>query len=688
MLELVELQFQYIGRFTNKQTVRFDALGNFIQVDGQNNNTGGSSGAAKSTIFMALDYLFGFPGTRPATVLQSRKIINPEENDIWVQARLKQDDDEITILRTKGNVQITIAGEIIKKTRAEEKIDTLLGMPRDLFRKTMHKRQGEGGFFLNLGPTEMHDFLMDCIGLSSFKPKLAIIDAELKILEENITKTNQSIEKDMAGFSATQDAILTLGLAPTQDMHQNVVDELKTKADKSYIALVEQKSLFKALLQEHVCCRPDAAMNHRFDTTIIEDLERRKTDIEAQMNLELEGERNRQEKIRRQITEKSLEKSAVLYRIDKSNRAKADATKIADEIKSIDAHACPTCSQEWKTQSATETKRTKLTELVSLRSIIEDGVKCASAVDTLDLELFRLKTSAGPILTPELSNLNESLTEVVEQILQEKIKAKALYDRHTTEFKQKLDEWSVKQAELQHKCDIELDQFRGQADLDRRVYEAALNKLQNYQTNKANYDDSYNKLKKQEEIFQKRIESCKIDLKNHNELQIFASESQKAIKYYVAFSFEEALDAISEKATQIIRCIPNTSNATIQLEGTRETGRGVVKEEVNAVISVDGETGVPIKSFSGGERSSTDLAVDLAVIDYIETKTGKGLNIFILDEPFQGLGTVEIEMALEVLKNSNINKKLIIVSHNVEVKQMVQNRLIAIRDGLTSRVAA
>lgn len=43
-------------------------------------------------------------------------------------------------------------------------------------------------------------------------------------------------------------------------------------------------------------------------------------------------------------------------------------------------------------------------------------------------------------------------------------------------------------------------------------------------------------------------------------------------------------------------------------------------------------------------------------------------------------------MAMEVLKNSNINKKIVIVDHNPEIKEMVQNRLIVVRDGLTSKI--
>ena len=113
-----------------------------------------------------------------------------------------------------------------------------------------------------------------------------------------------------------------------------------------------------------------------------------------------------------------------------------------------------------------------------------------------------------------------------------------------------------------------------------------------------------------------------------------------------------------------------------------------MKEEVNAVISMDGEVGIPIKSLSGGERSSVDLAVDLAVIDFVESESAKGIDVFILDEPFTGLDTVSIEMALEVLKNSNSKKKLIVVDHNPEVKEMVSNRLVVVREGTTSSITS
>ena len=99
-----------------------------------------------------------------------------------------------------------------------------------------------------------------------------------------------------------------------------------------------------------------------------------------------------------------------------------------------------------------------------------------------------------------------------------------------------------------------------------------------------------------------------------------------------------------------------------------------------------GDENIPLKSFCGGEGSSIDLAIDLAVIAFIEEKTGKGTNIFILDEPFTGLDTVCIEEALLVLKNSDINKKIIVVDHNPIIKESLTDRIVVVREGLTSKI--
>jgi DNA repair exonuclease SbcCD ATPase subunit len=79
-------------------------------------------------------------------------------------------------------------------------------------------------------------------------------------------------------------------------------------------------------------------------------------------------------------------------------------------------------------------------------------------------------------------------------------------------------------------------------------------------------------------------------------------------------------------------------SASIYFEGCKETNKGILKDEVNAILNLDGENEINIKTLSGGEETAAELAVDLAVIEMIEHKVGKGANFFILDEPFTGLG--------------------------------------------------
>jgi len=687
VLELIELMFKNIGRFVEEQCIAISVFGSFVQVDGQNNNTKGSSGSGKTTVFNALDYLLGI-NDLPATVLQSRAIINPDEDAIWVQGKFLYYGEAITITRTTGKFKIEgdSFGTACTQKKAEDKLLEIMGMPAKLFRKVIHKRQKEGGFFLNLTPSEMHDFLMDCCGLSQFKKKYGIIEARIKDLTAHQTGVDNDLKTATTSLSVTQDAILALGLAPIKDMHEEVIKDLQEKADRSRIRLATVRQRCEEIDREYALHRPDTT-NGAHDATHRENLEKRRTEIEAEIRRHIEEEKARQEKVRNEISERGMRRIHIVSRVEQGEAGKREAARLAAEIREIRAQRCPTCAQDWADESSIAAEKTKLAELVVLKQFVVDGAKAADEIITLDGELSALKGTLSPITSPQLPTLNEELAKVTGQILDEKRRAQELYDQQSVEIRKKLDTFMAGQTELRKKSDIEIEQVRGQLDVDQRVLDSALQKLRAYEEASARYDQTYNELAKKSKFWEERAINYRKDLESTNIELKKALETEKAIKYYVSYSFDAALDAIGDRATKIIRCIPNTSSATIQFEGTKETQKGTVKEEVNAVISTDGEIGIPIKSLSGGERTSTDLAVDLAVIDYIETKTGKGLNIFALDEPFDGLGTVEIEMVLEVLKNANINKKLIIVDHNPEVKQMVQNRLVVVRDGLTSKVA-
>jgi DNA repair exonuclease SbcCD ATPase subunit len=115
------------------------------------------------------------------------------------------------------------------------------------------------------------------------------------------------------------------------------------------------------------------------------------------------------------------------------------------------------------------------------------------------------------------------------------------------------------------------------------------------------------------------------------------------------------------------------ANAVISFENAKETQSGKVKNEVNAVINLESEEEIPIKTLSGGERTSADFAIDLAVSEMIENSTKKGVNFLIIDEGFDGLDSISKIQCLEVLKSLNTDKKILMVDHSSEVKEMVRD---------------
>lgn len=679
MLDLDELRFRGIGRFVDWQVIKFSELGNLIQIDGQNTNTGGSSGSGKSTVFNALDYLLGLNDI-PASVLQSRFT----DQILEVEGYFKSDGKKVVIKRGK-KLSVEANGEVITGSAklAEEAIDKILAMPRALFKKILHKRQKEGGFFLNFTPKETHEFLTSCLNLNGEKGKLDKIENKVKELT-NTQATHASLhEAQKLGLKATQDAILSLGLAPIRDMHREVVEGLKNKMDASETVLNGIRANHMSEVLDLEKNKPEI-YNLSFDRSILDGIEEKISNINKEMTRLLNEEKERQSKVKREVSELKVQKSTLEYAIQTGNRLAQEAVGIAAEIKKIRSSVCPTCEQTWNTGASKEAELMK--KLLASRDAIETGKRAQAALVELDAKIESFTLTLAPISPKELPELNEQLATLSEQRLAEKQRQDAHTTSENARNKALLDEYTTKQKSLQTKQNAESEQARGQYDVDRRAHDSAIAKLRAYNDAMERYENSQSRLKLQENEYCKAVDALSTELAKLEKELILAEESKRAVKSFISRSFDDALETIGDTATRIIRNIPNMANATIQLEGVKETQAGKIKEEVNAVLSMDGETGIPIKSLSGGERSSVDLAIDLSVIDLIESKTGKGINIFILDEPFNGLDTVSIEMALEVLKNSNINKRLVIVDHNPEVKQMVQDRIVIFRDGTTSRI--
>lgn len=685
MLKLKELRWSGIGRFVEEQIVVFDSLGSLVQVDGQNNNTKGSSGAGKSTVFHALDYLFGISNI-PNTVLKCRY----SEDSMFVKGTF--DFDGVPLIITRGKkLSIELDGKITTGSSkiTEEELDRIIAIPRDLFRKMLHKRQKEGGFFLQMTPSEINSFLTDCLGLGEFKKKLEKLDVRITELTEKKTNVSRELSAKKSGLTATATAIVSLGAPPDKEVDQQAILDLKGKADKSARELSAIQISQRLEMETLNLSRPqidqklfDASLREAYEKEL-KDLSK---DIRDKENKALSDEHNRQSKLNASIAARKAEAEKLSYQIRTAENVKTEAAKLALEIKKIRESICPTCEQTWLTENAKCTEAAHLEKLKNFKEQILLGAKASEAIKIVQADIAAWTIEIKPKEIEKFEDLKNREKELSSLITQEKAKETDFRNAQHYLNKVKLDQFAEQQKILTDRQTLALAQCRGQSDVDRRALEAAVGKLKAYEEARTRHERQLATLKAQEEAYKREVDEFTLSsVQVHNELLI-VEELKRGVKSYLSCSFDEALESISDNATKLIRNIPNMANATLQLSGTKETQEGKIKEEVNAIIHMDGEENIDIRSLCGGERTAMDLAIDLSVIDLIESKANKGINIFILDEPFNGLDTVCIEMALEVLKNSNTNKRLVIVDHNPEIKQIVGSRLLVVRDGLTSRI--
>ncbi len=790
------MTFSGIGRFVEEQTIDFTVLGSLVQVDGLRVDNNGSSGAGKTSVFNSLDYLFGV-NSIPTTVLQSRYT----KEGMSVTGMFDFDGRTLWITRGKGKLSVDLDGEIVTGSKlAEEKIDEIVGMPRELFRKILHKRQKEGGFFLQMTPSKTFEFLVDALGLAATRKHLDTVDIEFKRLTPKLETATLELGKSNSSLLATQNAIQALGTAPVSDLTQSQVLALKTEYEdfkpltRELQDIVQHETQTLSSIRTKHTLQTQTLELERPKLVTIDDLslmsdrqgfESVKTALESARvrhsheNQELETQRpkpdtsqpdasaidlaentlsalqrkkislvqeenDRVSGVRSELSLLKLILSSLTHEISKGVQAKREALVVAQEIKKIRESICPTCEQGWVTDTA-KTKEAELLDRVKeYKKLIQAGALVEASqnititsiealtpraifvtpaeVFAVDTEEHTVKTfiqkekadNAARILAKNeayranlaifsqkqrdlISAHSEELKAATSALEKAREKLTILQNKANESnlalFSQKQTQLTYTQTEELCQANLTLEKARDRlskvefaASVAKSKLDLTVQQFKSQMESAKRFETSLNTLRAQEFSAQAEIIRWETEAAGHRENLETAEEAKKVIKSYLSCSFDEALEIVGDTATRIIRGIPNMATATIVLEGVKETEEGRVKEEVNAVISMDGEEGIPIRSLSGGERSSVDLAVDLAAIDLLEAKSGKGIDLYVIDEGFTGMDTVCTEMALEVLKNSNLTKRLIIVEHNPIVSQMVTDKIMVHRDGQTSRI--
>ena len=689
MFILNKIRFQNAGRFVDIQEIDFSTPG-LTSLDGDNQNTNGSSGSGKSTVFIVFDYLFGCNDTS-ATDLQSRLTKEP----LWVEGYGTYDDKKVKITRNKKlGLSIVVGDEEISGNNAlaETKIDELIKISRKLFKRLIHKKQGEGGFFLSLTNAKASEFLIECLGLKSIEDKATKSSDNAKDIEKELEEINFNIEKyqELIEENKKSKKLLCHPGEKPDDSRLEIIENQIAKLEGILSQLKEgNESKLKQLFEE----KPKEIEKIGNLSDVLGDEECYKQYTKLEKNIQthkseidsiLDKQLKKQTEIRREIRKNDQESMGFLSIKDALEKHQKLAIKLKKEIDHFVVDKCPTCSQDWDASNLLEDKKEELnTTIIDIQgsqialkeepAVIKKGKKLEKIYEELEKK---------PV---EVSILETALEALQQKYSELKIEQKNKEEIRLADYKANLAKYENKVQTINHSFQTKVQQIN--SELVKLKSEKS-----NLESSLSSYDTLLAQHIKQSEHHDSNIKEHTANLtKSKNKLakkikqRDLELETARALKLFLLEVFEDTLIEIGERATELVNGIPNMSAATIEYRGEKENKKGTIKKEICPYITLDGET-IPLKTLSGGERCSIDLAVDFAVEEVIETRAGVGASWKVLDEPFDGMDAVCKEQILELISHLSRNKKVFIVDHSSETKEIFSDVVTVLRKGLYSNI--
>jgi DNA repair exonuclease SbcCD ATPase subunit len=732
MLKRRKLSFGNIGRFVRPQEIDFASKGRLVQIDGQNKNSNGSSGAGKSTLLELTNINLGISET-PSTVYQSRYTKDPA----WTEGEYENNGVVFTVRRVTGK-GLTVkwtgpegSGEISgDNSKAEEKIAQLIGMETDLFRRMTHKAQKQDGFFLSLTPSKSFGFMMKVMGMEDMLKKLEKVDALISESEKQVSRLQ--LELASAGSKAAdQSAALEkvksdpVPPAPDEARLQAVRSELELK-DASLVALKadaaakqsqyrvqetalrEQASKAEAEVLAEVRSRAPAAPVLEAESPRIAEIKLEHARLMQEIDVLESAKAERASQIQKALDGLRHQKTQSEYAARRAPEYQHAIDAKNKELEHLSGRNCPTCLQKWiglDMEAKVQSLRAEIDALAAKVAQAEE--ERARAVDLqekiaraegilADLKASQPAAEArakkDALLVEQLALMNAT-KDANQAVL---AKHSADVSAHAREIDAVREAHARKLAEAVSKLAAERA-FQGEVDqaqaasLEREVqalrYEASQLETAKavHETAKATYERNVKVYSDMLAKSQAELDAKNAEYQTAQQAFLIHTESKRLLKSFTNKKFEESLETIGRNATERLNKIPNMATASIYFEPFKEV-KGKIKEEITVVLSMDGDVGIPLKSLSGGERSAADLAVDLAVADFIEEHSGMGADYMVLDEPCAGMDAVCKQEYIEMLKTISTNKQIFIVEHSSEVKEMVDDTITVVRDGLYSEV--
>jgi DNA repair exonuclease SbcCD ATPase subunit len=666
-----------------------------VLLRGANTDTGGSSGAGKTTPLLAISYLLGFC-PYAGTALQSWHSEEPME----VSGTFALDAGPLVVTRGQ-KLALSLNGEKVPGSakQLEEKLAQLLGLPSELLAALTYRGQKQPGLFLSKTDSEKKEFLTTLLGLGRFEAAVEKSQAQAKNLETwtaakemqlgSVRSRLETARASLTAPSLTDEAALKSQLLQTQALTSRLKTQLEQVSAKIKAKDAQAEATIKAraeaaqadletLRAEVEEFKTVPVVIAKFDKTkldsLSQDLGQARSFLAVQVDAERQAKTQHEAEVSAAAKEWRRLEVAQGQLQQKLRQLQEKAAGLADG-------SCSTCHQPWQ-------------EALAEKSIAEEQAnEAVTELEKLAGAIAQLREAAaapGPAHNTTIDELKDVISHLEKQIAAEEARVTGEAKVAMAEFRQRKADAEAVLATFEKGIAQQVTSVRSQAleateamrderdELERQLrtsesaergFEQALSRVA---VDNARETERHQLQQKQLEGIEKEHAHLDEELAGVRKNLAAELDFQKLIgrEGFLGSIFDEVLAEISEETNRLLAQLPNASHVVLTFKSESQTQKGTVKRSIVPFVVIGGYEAPLASGLSGGMTTAVELAVDLAVAGVVSRRTGSSPGWLILDEAFTGLGPVEAEAGMEILKAFADDKLVLVVDHSSELKSM------------------
>lgn len=680
-----------------QQTPEYPKTGLYL-VDGKNLDTGGSSNSGKTSLLMSIGYALNY-NVPPASQLQNWNT----KSKMVVEQVFASDLGDVTITRTNIGTVLKIGQESYHTANlVQEKLKEIIGIDTEILEALTYRKQKMGSYFLGLSDQNKKEFLTKLLGLDAIEKLIDESDLKLAVLQK---KFDDSVIRVQVYKKSWEAKALPKKpeKASTKDLEVRMEQLHLSKKVLSHQLKGAETRKGEATAKLNEAIQTSAAA---FDAQNIKLNEKLAALIGTKEEFEA---RESPEKLKQDI--QFLETDLIIKTKDFNSKLQSKK----DELSSVKA-AYYSANNRIDTQIVNLTEQIARSE-AALEANICDS--CARPLDSaLDLQSKILQLIANKMalqtekdmldfgniqaLEAELASLMELRDSTLNVLKAKLMESKANYGRFE----------SNKQKEIKL-MDMEIDACKANINSLKIQRTLAINKLES-ESGLQTIKDQILQIKSQANLIDQQYANCESEIENINKIYKLEMAQYKALvdekevikqemvkekldmeklekeaklerdfmqmlgkEGFLGNIFDEVLNEISVEVSDMLKNIPNVARVTFKLKSEKEVkSKGTFKKAITPVVYKSGVE-IPLHNgLSGGMLSVVELAIDLAVTNVVSRRTGFKPGFMLLDEAMDGLGPVEKDALLTLLRDNCYDRLVLVVDHDPATKELMDGALV------------